>query len=73
MNKKEINIRGQLVPIEKRQRDIEFCLKNRNYNPADFEWIEMFNNWQAEYKTNAETIGHLTSELKLIKLEQIKT
>jgi hypothetical protein len=73
MNKKEINIRGQLVTIERRQQDIEFCLKNRNYNPAESEWVEMFSSWQAEYKTNAEKIGHLTSELKLIKLEQIKT
>jgi hypothetical protein len=71
MNRKEINIRSELVSLERRQRDIEFNLKNRNYNSADPDWVALFGSWQAEYKTNAETIGRLLAELKLINMETV--
>ena len=67
--KTQFQLHSEITRLENRQKDIEFGLKNPHKHPEDSEWVEFIANIKAEHGTNAERIGNLQSQLKLLKLE----
>jgi hypothetical protein len=54
--------------LENRQKDIEFMLNNKRII-VDDDWRLFVGEIRKEHSTNAERIGYLQSQLKLLKLE----
>jgi hypothetical protein len=65
----QYQLHSEITRLGHRQKDIEFGLKNPHKHPDDSEWVAFIAEIKAEYLTNAERIGYLQSQLKLLKLE----
>jgi hypothetical protein len=67
--KTQYQLHFEITRLEHRQKDIEFGLKNPHKHPDDIEWVAFIDEIKVEYLTNAERIGYLQSQLKLLKLK----
>jgi hypothetical protein len=61
-------LHSEITRLENRQKDIEFMLNNKRII-VDDEWKMFVSDIKGEHGTNAERIGYLQSQLKLLKLE----
>jgi hypothetical protein len=64
----QYQLRTEITSLENRQKDIEFMLNNRRVI-VDDEWRIFVSEIKGEHTINAERIGNLQSQLKLLKLE----
>jgi hypothetical protein len=64
----QYQLHSEITRLENRQKDIEFMLNNKRVIQDD-EWRLFVSDIKGEHRTNAERIGYLQSQLKLIKLE----
>jgi len=66
--KPQYQLQSEITRLENRQKDIEFMLNNKRII-VDDEWKMFISDIKGEHGTNAERIGYLQSQLKLLKLE----
>jgi hypothetical protein len=67
--KTEYQLLAKITELQHRQKDIEFMLKNKSIDLANDEWKMFVSDIKAEHSLNAERIGYLQSQLKLLKLD----
>ena len=66
--KTQYQLQTEINRLEERQKTIEFMLKNKQII-IDDEWKLFVSEIKGEHSLNAERIGYLLSQLKLLKLE----
>jgi hypothetical protein len=64
----QYQLHTEINRLEDRQKDIEFTLNNKRVI-VDDEWKMFVSEIKGEHSLNAERIGYLQSQLKLLKLE----
>jgi hypothetical protein len=63
-----VQLHSEITRLENRQKDIEFMLNNKRIIIDDDSKL-FVSDIKGEHGTNAERIGYLQSQLKLLKLE----
>jgi hypothetical protein len=64
----QYQLQSKITDLQNRQKDIEFTLSNKRVI-VDDEWKMFVSEIKGEHSLNAERIGYLQSQLKLLKLE----
>jgi hypothetical protein len=64
----QYQLQSKITDLQNRQKDIEFTLNNKRVI-VDDEWKMFVSEIKGEHSLNAERIGYLQSQLKLLKLE----
>jgi hypothetical protein len=65
----QYQLQTEVNRLEERQKTIEFMLKNPRII-VDDEWRLFVSEIKGEHSLNAERIGYLQSQLKLLKLKE---
>jgi hypothetical protein len=64
----QYQLHSEITDLQNRQKDIEFTLNNKRVI-VDDEWKMFVSEIKGQHSLNAERIGYLQSQLKLLKLE----